>query len=374
MTSLLGRLLPLFTGARRVEDLFTEAVARLFERRPELCLSWLEELNLITPLPEEDWRYIRVTTQKSFVALDEHGSGSRPDLIVEVHRTVADAESESPPEVVMIESKIGSWEGQNQLKRYAEHLDKKTSAKKTLVYITRAYDPKAKEEITTETQDVEFIQLRWYDFYTFLQTIEMDAFVKEVVLFMEEQGMARSYYLSATDLIALSGVTRAFEILDETLDSEVRAELESFMDNKVRRDRSNFREQIRADGGYFIYVSPKDNETLGCYLGYHINAPGEYPVASVGLWVDSGALARNELVGLVERISLREDWATHGPNDPESEPEVWRELNLSSVLAERDHTLAIKRFFIDSIRQLREELTEFKKEHPDLPWNGEKNF
>jgi hypothetical protein len=69
LTSLLGRLLPLFTGPRRGEDLFTEAVARLFERRPELCLSWLDDLDLITPASGEAQRYIRVMTQKSFVAL-----------------------------------------------------------------------------------------------------------------------------------------------------------------------------------------------------------------------------------------------------------------------------------------------------------------
>ena len=103
MTSLLGRLLPLFVGPRRVEDLFTEAVARLFERRPGLCLSWLDDLDLITPDSGEGQRYIRVTTQKSFVALDEHGSGSRPDLIVEVHHAAEDVELESSIDVVMVE-------------------------------------------------------------------------------------------------------------------------------------------------------------------------------------------------------------------------------------------------------------------------------
>lgn len=121
--SLFGRLLPLFVGARRVEDLFTEAVARLFERRPGLCLSWLDDLDLITPVSGENQRYIRITTQRSFMALDEHGSGSRPDLIVEVHHAGEDAELESPKDVVMIESKIGTWEGPEQLRRYAEHLN-----------------------------------------------------------------------------------------------------------------------------------------------------------------------------------------------------------------------------------------------------------
>lgn len=49
------------------------------------------------------------------MALDEHGSGSRPDLIVEVHHAGEDAELESSKEVVMIESKIGTWEGPEQL-------------------------------------------------------------------------------------------------------------------------------------------------------------------------------------------------------------------------------------------------------------------
>lgn len=84
MTSLLGRLLPLFAGARRVEDLFTEAVARLFERRPALCLSWLDELGLIAQTAERERKYLRVATQRTFSPLDEHDRGSRPDLVLEV--------------------------------------------------------------------------------------------------------------------------------------------------------------------------------------------------------------------------------------------------------------------------------------------------
>ena len=57
--------------------------------------------------------------------------------------------------------------------------------------------------------------------------MEKDTLAEEVMTFMEEQGMASSYRFSATDLMALSGVPRAFEILDETLDEEVKAELES---------------------------------------------------------------------------------------------------------------------------------------------------
>lgn len=142
MTSLLGRLLRLFPDLVPLEDLFTEAVARLFERKPELCLSWLDGLELTTSVSREEQRYIRVTTQKSFVALDEHGPRGRPDLIVEVHHADEYTELESSIGVVMVESKIGSVEGEDQLKRYAEHLNGMSGARKTLVYITRNYDPK----------------------------------------------------------------------------------------------------------------------------------------------------------------------------------------------------------------------------------------
>ncbi len=43
MSSLLGRLVRLFPDSVPLEDLFTETVARLFERRPQLCLAWVVE-------------------------------------------------------------------------------------------------------------------------------------------------------------------------------------------------------------------------------------------------------------------------------------------------------------------------------------------
>jgi hypothetical protein len=158
------------------------------------------------------------------VAREEHNGGSRSDLIVEVYQAAEDAESESLLEVVMIESKIGSVEGEDQLKRYAGHLNDMSGARKTLVYITRAYDPKDKEEILSDVDGICFEQLRWHDFYRFLQMVKRDALVEEVMLFMEEQGMAQSHRFSTADLLTLSKVPRAFEIFDETLGDDVRAE------------------------------------------------------------------------------------------------------------------------------------------------------
>lgn len=57
---------------------------------------------------------------------------------------------------------------------------------------------------------------------------------------------------------------------------------------------------------------------------------------------------------------------TYPTNDPLAGTEVWNELNLATIVAKEDHILAIKKFFIESIHQLRDELTEFKRENPDL--------
>jgi hypothetical protein len=44
--------------------------------------------------------------------------------------------------------------------------------------------------------------------------------------FMEEQGMGRNYRLSADALIALSGLRRAIDIFEETIDAEVQEEVQ----------------------------------------------------------------------------------------------------------------------------------------------------
>lgn len=372
MTSLLGRLLPLFTGARRVEDLFTEAVARLFERRPELCLSWLEDLDLIMPVSEEDQRYIHVTTQKSFVALEEHGSGSRPDLIVEVHHASEDAESESFVEIVMVESKIGSWEGQGQLRKYAEHLDKMIgSSSKTLLYVTRAYDPKDKMQILSGVgETVRFEQLRWHDFYRFLYKVEKDALVEEVMIFMEEQGMARTYRFSATDLVALSGVPRAFEIMDETFDEEVRSKLESFAGNKVSTRADYGLNQVRGTHRYIMLAPLHASFSLYCYVGYRLRTSDGYPVAFVILEAPPNRAGEDISVAAMKSVARREDWEGHSLGDSTGVANVERKRSLATLLLEEDHVAAVKRFFIDSIRQLREELTAFKQEYPEFPWSG----
>jgi hypothetical protein len=388
VTSLLGRLLRLFPESVPLEDLFTEAVARLFERRPGLCLAWLKEAELLPAarVATVDEGYVRVSTQRRFGSLEHQDTASRPDLLIEVHwpPQAGPAGGEVVADVVMVESKIGSKEGQEQLRRYAEHLGEMTDfGGKTLAYITRTYDPKDPNKVLSGLgADVRFVQLRWHDFYRFLQKVaEQDALVEEAMAFMEEQGMARSYRFSTTDLMALSGVPRAFEIFDETLGGEVKNELESFAGRQPMRETQSIRE-LRWHQRYNIRALLHD-WNLFCDVGYQLGRVDEsayssilrlqadgYPAIFTFLEAQPGAEGRETSVAAMRQIALDEDWEAYNLEDPASWAGVRRVRSLASVLQEEDHVAAVQRFFVESIHQLRENLRAVKKEHPDLPWEG----
>lgn len=370
MTSLLGRLIPLFSGSRRVEDLFTETVARLFERRPDLCLSWLEGANLLPHANGKAQRQVSVATQKRFLPLEHHQTASRPDLWIEIYESGESFEREGVSDVFIVESKIDAVEGGDQLRRYAENLDRMTGHRtKTLLYITRAYDPKVKEAVLSKSEGVSFEQLRWHDFYRFLQTVEKkDALLEEVMAFMEEQGMARSYRFSTMDLIALSGLPRVVEILDETLDEEVRAAVEVFAGNKMKHEAAD-RGNLTRLGRYFR-LTPLHGEDLRCFVGYSMRTEDGYPVARVQLEMRPHALQRSVSHAGMEVIVSKYGWHSFDLDSPGSWSGIFRDYRFADLLREEDHVAEVKAFFVESIRQLREELTAFKSEHPDLPWNG----
>ncbi len=179
--------------------------------------------------------------------------------------------------------------------------------------------------------------------------------------------VAKDHRLSATDLIAPSGLLRAFDILEETIDAEVRDELAHFAGNKVKRTSANLMRQIRIDEGYLIYAPLTSEIDFGCYVGYGMcNADG-YPRIRVGLYDHPGAAGRGGAIVAIKRVALVADWEDD-LDDPANWPEVWRETRFVNFLPEEDHVAVVKFYFFESMRQLREELTDFKKEHWDLPW------
>jgi hypothetical protein len=174
--------------------------------------------------------------------------------------------------------------------------------------------------------------------------------------------------LSSTDLVALSKLPRTLEILEKTLDKGLREALARFAGNKIKRKPTNIGRQIREEGGYFIYASLTGEMDFDCYAGFGIGGPDDYPTIIVGLYVDPQAIGSEVAVAAIKRISSLTDWHDNLANQDDW-PEVWRETSLLSVLQDKDHFASVKGFFTESISQLNEELTTFKEERPDLPWD-----
>ncbi len=102
----------------------------------------------------------------------------------------------------------------------------------------------------------------------------------------------------------------------------------------------------------------------------HLQRPG-LQINILPLEPQQFALPQARVYGQRTSISLNEGWIAYNLDDPFSWVGIRRVRNLATLLSEEDHIAVVKRFFIESIHQLREELTGFKKEHPDLPWAGE---
>jgi hypothetical protein len=179
---------------------------------------------------------------------------------------------------------------------------------------------------------------------------------------------ANEHRLCANDIIALSGLPRALDILAETIDAEVREELARFSGNKPQRGWANLMQQLRTDEGYWLYESLDGEDRFGCYIGYAMRYPDGYPRLQVGLYANAGEAESEAARAAVEKVASLEGWKSNPENAEEYE--IIRERNVASLLGEEDHIAAAKTFFIDSIRQLEGELTTFKKEHPELPWQA----
>jgi hypothetical protein len=123
------------------------------------------------------------------------------------------------------------------------------------------------------------------------------------------------------------------------------------------------------DEGYFIYTPLTTEMDFGCYTGYGMGNPDGYPRIRVGLYVDPEAPGAEAAIAAIKQVSLLEGWEDNLDNRADW-PEVWRETSLVSLLPEEDHVATVKHFFIESMSQLKETLTTFKKEHPGLPWEG----
>lgn len=355
--SRLLKLHQLYPGVVPEEDFLTEVAAHIIRQDPELFLAWIEPMNLLEIRPYTE---IHVATQTAFEPLTHHELGSRFDFLIEL--VEGDA-----VDWLVIESKVGSGESNDQLQRYAEILHEQTEVgQKVLLYLTRDYDPKDPERILTNVQGgtVRFAQARWYQLYNFLRDRPKSVLVDELIQFMEERGMDQSNQFSTIDILAAVNFPKTLRMMDETLFGEVAEKFERTMGEVEKKHKYRF-DQLRDHQRYFLYCWLKGD--FWCGLGYVMDSAGNagYPRLRLLLEALPKSKSRSLIIrSLREILEKRPGWKSYNLTEAPHYTGIYHDTSLRDLLTTEDHIQAV----IDHFNKLLDELGDIKATYPDLPW------
>lgn len=331
-----------------LEDYFTEIFAYCLKENPEVLQDFLATFFIRT----RTFDTYQVDTQISLKALSHHETDSRPDMGIYLD-----------DQIIYIENKIGSSEGENQLSRYAEHLDiyEKT---KTIVYITKEYEPKEKEAILEKCNaSINYIQIRWYQIYDLLIKYIDLPIIKEILEFMNDIGLSVNNQFNPVDLLAMSNFHRLRKLLDESMHAEVSERFEEVLGKKSQK--STYLTQLKEHDRYIYYADQGEWFWVG--LGYWFNSknPKPYPELGVIIEVPPKISQRPAIIGAFKKISSEsESWAGVHMDDPSAWTSIRKMRSLQSFLSSENHINDIKEYFLQCI----EEISIIKVKYPEMPW------
>lgn len=342
---LFNRLLQFQTDINQSEDYFTEIVASVLRQKEGLLFAWLPQLGFENV---EQYDSFEIKTQSSFAE-------GRPDILIELETR------KGAHEWILIESKLGSPEGNNQLRNYASLLARQKRLKKrTLLFITRDFDPKSQTTILKDLPkgSVEFRQYRWYHFYQFLQPYRDESLlIDEVCAFMEEIKMAHKNQFSPTDILALSNLPHIFSLMNESLFGEVNEQMIEVFGKASTRARA--RAEL-PNQRYIIYSYPHRSKSYWVGVGYFFDETA-YPKCGMVVGHSKNRGYEDEILSVFREVSQLDGWQGEGVNRPRARLYCKRPLN--HFLEADDHIQAVKDYFIELIEQWR----AIQVQYPQLP-------
>ena len=355
--SLFGKLVRLHSSEhQRIEDFHTEIVAHVLAREPEFTLRWLQKLG-VTELRAAD--EIAVSTQQEFKPIEGlHSFGSRPDITIRVRKG-------SRVEAVFIESKVDSAEGDGQLSKYMDQLRTLTGVhKRSLVFITRDYEPKEKSP--------GFFSARWSEFYILLRTLSSPSdTILELLKFMNENNMSQSTRFTSIDLLALTNHSRARSLMDATM-----------WENVVKRfakvcgassSATKAMSQLRIHGRYVMAAGRGIGYQIEFLLGYWFPdaQPADSPEVGMDIYVNPKADDRSAIVKAMLKFSeassrTERKWKNYDLGNDREWARIRCSRKLEEFMATEDHVAAIAAWF----DELLDDAMTFQKENPKLPWSA----
>ena len=168
--------------------------------------------------------------------------------------------------------------------------------------------------------------------------------------------MAQSNQFTAVDVLTLSNLHRALNLMDETMGEEVKSKFRDVL-GSVSSPYSHLR--------WSEYSLTARLDGWKCGLGYWWgDNVTDYPTVGIYMEVSPRSKSRQEIINAMQKISQRPGWSSYDLNDPAAWSGVIRERSLRDFLSKEDHIAEIKAYFLE----LLEDLAKIKREYPHLPW------
>ena len=341
-----------------LEDFHTEIVAQTLRNSSALTLAWLNGIGA-TNLPAA--AHIEISTQQTFEALPGHATASRPDIAI---RLAAGGKKE----LILVESKLPSTQGFDQLQRYAEHLQAAEQSgaftKTCLVFITRDHEEAAMPLLSNPQFKLIFLRTRWFQFYRYLKAhANGDSLVKELMLFMQENRMSLGNQFRSTDLVALENFLGAKALMDETLQGEVTDATRRIHGSvtKLKKALDELRDEHR-------YILSSWGDATACLVGYwlpHEN-PDEPIWVGVRVYSVPGAAIHDDVIaafrGWLEKTGGA--WSARRLDEANAWGCIYKGEPIQALMGGADHVRATK----DYLLSLLKEVEAFRNAYPALHW------
>ncbi len=341
---------------KSLENYFTEIVAHLLQNDRDLLFAWVREIENRLKLENTEYTSGQVLTQQCI-------AGKYADLWI-------DLRANSRWDVIQIESKINSGEHHDQLKSYAANLatDFSNAGRRILVYITRFYDPKDPEEILAQAQgQVQFIQMRWHEFYYFLKKERpVDTLAQQVVLWMEECGMAHSNQFTVSNLSTMKDLLNLYSLMDASLNGDVRARLGEVLGLKLSPAPVLSHEY----NCYTLCNKYDDNILLYCAVGFSLGSSIQEPFVEIDLQINPTRKEYGKFQPALESLVNQygwEKWQWYDDQNAIEEGEwisIGMKKRLSDLVLEESNLNAIIQWFLNRLA----EIEVVKKAYSKIPW------
>ncbi len=201
----------------REEDFLTEIFAYTLKTDLVFREAFFSQL----PVKYSDKKFLNIQTQKIYPE-------RRPDIEINLEDAV-----------IIIENKVGSEEGREQLPDYAKILRSKTVGNKLLVYITAYRDTKISHE------GIDFVTLRWHDIGE-LVSPKCGDFAKEMNVYLKSEKLIMNNF-DSKDLEVLGTLFSTVEKINSIFRDDVsryfvrEMKMHSFINNQPNIEGKEYR-------------------------------------------------------------------------------------------------------------------------------------